>query len=95
MRACVRSFADHLAAALARGLLRVCKSICMGARRRKVNQQAAAGLDTQTDYFDSDRIAKTPAKRDRTWYSLATALLLAVALTVWGALYVVHKALKH
>ncbi len=81
-----------LATASARGL---CKSICMGARRRKVNQQAAAGLDNQADYFDTDRTAKTPAKRDRTWYSLATALLLAAALTVWGALYVVHKALKH
>ncbi len=84
-----------LAAASARGLLPVCESICMGARRRKVNQQAAAGLDNQADYFDTDRIAKTPAKRDRTWYSLATALLLAAALTVWGALYVVHRALRH
>ena len=66
----------------------------MGARRRKINQQAAAGLDTPADYFDSDRITKTPAKRDRTWYHLAVALVLAAALAIWGVLYVVHKALK-
>ena len=67
----------------------------MGARRRRVNQQAAAGLDNQADYFDSDRIAKTPAKRDRTWYQLASALILATVVTVGGVLYVIHKALKH
>ena len=41
----------------------------MGARRRKVNQQAAAGLDTPSDYLDTDRIVKTPAKRDLTWFT--------------------------
>ena len=66
----------------------------MGARRRKVNQQAAAGLDTSTDYFDSDRVVKTPAKRARTWYHLAGLLLLAAALAVGAVLYVVHTALK-
>ena len=67
----------------------------MGARRRRVNQQAAAGLDSQADYFDSYRIKNTPAKRDRTWYHLAIALVAAAALTVGGVLYVIHKALKH
>lgn len=67
----------------------------MGARRRRVNQQAAAGLLDHTDYFDSDRIVKTPAKRDRTWYHLAAALLLAAIVTLGGTLYVIHKALKH
>lgn len=67
----------------------------MGARRRNINQQAAAGLDTQADYFDSDSIVKTPAKRDRTWHHLAIGLLLAAAVTIWGVLYVVHKALRH
>lgn len=67
----------------------------MGARRRKINQQAAAGLVDQADYFDSDRIVKTPAKRDRTWYHLAIALLLAAVVTVGGTLYVIHKALRH
>ena len=66
----------------------------MGARRRKVNQQAAAGLDTSPDYFDTDRVVKTPAKRDRTWYHLAGLLLLAAALAIGGVLYVVHTALK-
>ena len=67
----------------------------MGARRRKVNQQAAAGLDTPSDYLDTDRIVKTPAKRDLTWFTLAGTLVTAAALTLWGILYVVHKALKH
>ena len=67
----------------------------MGAHRRRINKQAAAGLDNQADYFDSDRIVNTPAKPDRTWYHLAIALLLAAALTAWGVLYAVHKALKH
>lgn len=67
----------------------------MGARRRRVNQQAAAGLVDQADYFDSDRIVKIPAKKDRTWYQLAVALLLAAVIIVWGTLYVIHKALKH
>lgn len=60
-----------------------------------MNQQAAAGLGDQTDYFDSDRIVKTPAKKDRTWYHLAGALLLAAIVAVGGTLYVIHKALKH
>ena len=68
---------------------------CMGARRRKFNQQAASGLDTQAEYLDTDNIIKTPAKRDGTWYTLAAALVSAAVLTAWGVLYVLHKALKH
>ena len=67
----------------------------MGARRRKINQQAAAGLDSPADYLDTDRIVTTPAKRDLTWFTLATTLLAAAVLTLSGILYVVHKALKH
>ena len=70
----------------------------MGARRRKINQQAAAGLDTSGDYFDTDRIVNAPAERDRAWYylvvSLVISLVVSASLTVWAILYVVHRALK-
>ena len=65
----------------------------MGARRRKVNQQASAGLDTTADYLDIGKIKEQPATSDATWYSAVGFIALAV-LAIWSLLYVFHKSLK-
>ena len=65
----------------------------MGARRRKVNQQASAGLDKNIDYFDTEKNRELPTDSDATWYSAAGFISLAV-LAIWSLLYVFHKSLK-
>ena len=65
----------------------------MGARRRKINQQAAAGLDTSADYLDTEAIVKTPAKPDAAWYS-ALGLVVLTVLGIWAILYVFQKSLS-
>ena len=65
----------------------------MGARRRKINQQAAAGFDTTADYLDTEEIVKAPAKPDAAWYS-ALGLVVLTVLGIWAILYVFHKSLS-
>ena len=64
----------------------------MGARRRKINQQAAAGLDTSADYLTSEEPIKTPATPDAAWYS-GLGLVVLTVLGIWAILYVFYKSL--
>lgn len=65
----------------------------MGARRRKLNQQAAAGLDSPADYLSTEDIVTTPAKPDSAWYS-ALGLVVFSILAIWAILYVFYKSLS-
>lgn len=67
----------------------------MGARRRKLNQQAAAGFDAPADYLDTDteQAIKTAAKPDSAWYSALGLVVLSI-LGIWAILYVFYKSLS-